>query len=113
MALIKKTDKEENQNKLPATQSEAMVKKKDAGKKPVLKADAKKATPVKKDTENVITRVKTYVRGVYSELKKVHWPTRREVLIYTGVVVVAVIIVAFLIWVFDSFMSRMLQLIIR
>lgn len=113
MALIKKTDKDESENKLSADQAEAAVKKKDSGKKPMLKPDAKKAAPVKKETANAIARFKGYIRGVYSELKKVHWPTRREVLVYTGVVALAVVIVGALIWVFDSLMSRLLQLIIR
>lgn len=98
MALIKKEDKEQN-GKKPA-------------KKVVPKSD-KKAAVVKKDAVNRLEHAKKYFRGVYNELKKVHWPTRREVLTYTSVVVVAVIFVGVLIWVFDSLMSRVIQLIIR
>ncbi|MCL6612243.1 MAG: preprotein translocase subunit SecE [Peptococcaceae bacterium] len=113
MALIKKTDKDENGRKLPAARGETAVKKKEAGRKPVPKADNKKAVQVKKETAGRLERAKSYFRGVYSELKKVHWPTRREVVIYTSVVVVAVIIVGVLIWIFDSLMSRVIQLLIR
>ncbi|RKO68042.1 preprotein translocase subunit SecE [Desulfofundulus salinus] len=62
---------------------------------------------------NRLEQVSKYFRGVYSELKKVHWPNRREVVTYTGVVLVAVTIVGILIWIFDSLLSRLLQFIIK
>ncbi|HWP98247.1 MAG TPA: preprotein translocase subunit SecE [Syntrophomonadaceae bacterium] len=40
--------------------------------------------------------------GVYSELKKVHWPDRRQLTTYTGVVLVAVVLMGGIIWLFDS-----------
>ena len=43
-----------------------------------------------------------HFRDVYNELKKVHWPTRKQLLVYTGVVFVSVGIIAFLIWIVDS-----------
>jgi preprotein translocase subunit SecE len=113
MALIKKQDKDDNGKKPPTGRGETALKKKDTAKKPVPKADNKKAVQVKREKVNRLERVRTYFRGVYSELKKVHWPTRREVLIYTSVVVVAVVIVGVLIWIFDSLMSQVLRLFIR
>lgn len=38
----------------------------------------------------------------YSELKKVHWPSRPEVVTYTGVVLVTVTIITTLLWLIDS-----------
>ncbi|MHB8158479.1 MAG: preprotein translocase subunit SecE [Desulfocucumaceae bacterium] len=111
MALIKKQDKEQNEKKT-APKGEAAVAGKESSKK-VLTRGVKKQAVVKKDTVNRFEEIKKYFRGVISELKKVHWPTRQEVLTYTGVVVVAVIIVGALIWIFDSLMSRLIQLIIR
>ncbi len=111
MALIKKTDKGQNGKKL-AIQGETGAKKKDGVKKPVHKGD-RRPVPVKKESAGRIERAKNYFRGVYNELKKVHWPTRREVLVYTGVVVVAVIIVGIMIWIFDTMMSSVVQLFIR
>jgi preprotein translocase subunit SecE len=46
-----------------------------------------------------------YFRGVISELKKVQWPNRQQLLTYTGVVLVAVAIVAVLLWIVDSGLS--------
>ncbi|MFZ5596974.1 MAG: preprotein translocase subunit SecE [Bacillota bacterium] len=103
MALTGKQDKDQNSKKL-AVKGGTGISKKDPEKKVVPK-NVKKAALAKKDTVNRVEQIKKYFRGVYSELKKVHWPTRREVLIYTSVVVVAVVIVGALIWVFDLLMS--------
>ncbi|MEA4901679.1 preprotein translocase subunit SecE [Desulfitobacterium sp.] len=46
-----------------------------------------------------------YFRGVISELKKVQWPDRQQLLTYTGVVLVVVAIVAVMLWVVDSGLS--------
>jgi len=73
----------------------------------------KKQVVVKKEKTNRLEQVRKYFRGVYNELKKVHWPNRREITIYTAVVLVAVLIVGALIWIFDSILSRILQLIIK
>lgn len=50
-------------------------------------------------------KTKEYFISVYNELKKVHWPDRQQLVAYTGVVLVAVTIVALIIWVFDSGLS--------
>lgn len=62
---------------------------------------------LKKPTNAQRQREKTaeYFRGVMSELKKVHWPSRKQLLVYTGVVFVAVAIVAILMWFVDSGLS--------
>lgn len=109
MALIRKQPDKDQGGKKPATKGETGVSSKESAKKVV----PKKQAVVKKDAVNRVEQVKKYFRGVISELKKVHWPTRREVLTYTGVVVVAVVFVGALIWIFDSVMGRLIQLIIR
>jgi preprotein translocase subunit SecE len=57
-------------------------------------------------------RVSKYFRGVWSELKKVHWPNRSQVISYTSVVIVAVILVAIMIWIIDSILSFLLSYIL-
>ncbi|HVJ47551.1 preprotein translocase subunit SecE [Desulfitobacterium sp.] len=49
-----------------------------------------------------------YFRGVISELKKVQWPNRQQLLTYTGVVFVAIAIVSVLLWIFDGGLSFVL-----
>lgn len=53
-------------------------------------------------------RSTSFLRNVWAELKKVHWPNRKEIITYTGVVLVAVAIVAALIWLVDSALSLLL-----
>ncbi|MDD2586004.1 MAG: preprotein translocase subunit SecE [Syntrophomonadaceae bacterium] len=55
--------------------------------------------------------IKQYFRSVYNELKKVHWPGKRQIIAYTGVVLIAVALVATIIWVFDMGLSVLLELI--
>lgn len=57
-------------------------------------------------------RITRFVKGALAELKKVHWPTRPELVTYTIVVMVAVVIVAALLWVFDSAFSFILSKLI-
>ncbi|KLU59689.1 protein translocase subunit SecE [Peptococcaceae bacterium CEB3] len=54
------------------------------------------------NAQSQMTKSTEYFRGVWAELKKVHWPTRQQLLVYTGVVVVSVAIVAILMWIVDS-----------
>jgi len=83
-------------------------------KKEVVKKEpsAKKDLPVKKDQVNRIEQVQKFLRSTFNELKKVHWPNRREIIIYTSVVLVAVVAVGVLIWLFDSALSFVLKFIL-
>lgn len=81
--------------------------KKDVAPKDAAKAMVKKESP-KAPKASLSTRAgsaKSYFRGVQNELKKVHWPTRKEVVTYTAVVLVSVAAVAAVIWVLDSLLS--------
>lgn len=42
-----------------------------------------------------------FFRNVTAELKKVSWPNRKELTTYTAVVILTVVVVAFIIWVWD------------
>lgn len=53
-----------------------------------------------------------FMKETRSELKKVIWPNRKELVSFTSVVFVAVILAALLIFVFDLAFSQMLGLII-
>lgn len=54
--------------------------------------------------ESAIARLRRFLREVVAELRKVHWPTRRQIVVYTFVVLVFVAfmvsLVAGLDWVF-------------
>jgi len=61
----------------------------------------------------VTARLAGFFKGVWAELKKVHWPTPKQVAIFTGVVLVAVAIASVAIYILDVIFSWLLSLIIR
>ncbi|HHU69647.1 MAG TPA: preprotein translocase subunit SecE [Thermoanaerobacterales bacterium] len=63
--------------------------------------------------EGFIKRISRFFREVRSEMRKVIWPSRKELVNYTGVVIVSVIVVSVIIWVLDTFFSGVIGLIIR
>ncbi|MDG2395489.1 preprotein translocase subunit SecE [Candidatus Thioglobus sp.] len=56
-------------------------------------------------------RLSTFIKETKIELRKVVWPTRDETVKTTGMIMVAVIIVAIFLWIVDSFFSWMVQLL--
>ena len=51
--------------------------------------------------QNPFVRARNFIREVISELKKVVWPTQRQLINYTIIVLVFVVIVALIIAAFD------------
>ena len=71
-------------------------------------AKANALTKSQKNKKNNVkfgTRVKTFFRNVWAELKNVHWPSRKQVLVYTGVVLVTILIIMVILWIFDTIFS--------
>lgn len=86
----------------------AVTKKKRV--KQVAKREGKKEI-AKKETAKTGTfqKVQSFFRGVVNELKKVHWPTRNQTAVYTGVVLVSVIVISVLIFIVDQILSLILK----
>ena len=57
------------------------------------------------------TRTKRFLREVIIELRKVTWPTKQQVVTYTGVVIVFVTIMAVLVQALDLGFTRLVILI--
>lgn len=57
-------------------------------------------------------KLRTYFKGVRSELKKVIWPSKKELTNYTIVVIVISIAVALLVWALDLIIHQILSFII-
>lgn len=55
-------------------------------------------------------RIKNFFKGVISELKKVHWPTKSQILNYTCIVLVTCAAFALVISLFDWVISSLLNL---
>jgi preprotein translocase subunit SecE len=60
---------------------------------------------------NVFTRLALFIRQVIAELRKVIWPTRKELIAYTTVVIVFVVVMAAIIAGFDYVFTRGVLLI--
>lgn len=56
-------------------------------------------------------RVIQYFKEVVAETKKVTWPTRKELTAYTTAVLVLVVIMAVLVFIVDSGMGKLFQLV--
>ena len=55
----------------------------------------------------------SYIKETKQELKRVSWPTKKELLKNTGVVLTVVISSTILVWVLDSVLSGTLGLILK
>lgn len=61
----------------------------------------------------IFRRISKFLHDVRIEMKKVHWPTRREMALFTGIVLGAVFVVGVFFWGLDNAFITILQLIIR
>jgi preprotein translocase subunit SecE len=62
---------------------------------------------------DIVPRSVTFLQEVWAELKKVHWPSRRETYAATVVVLVVVGIVALYLGMVDFAISQLIQFILR
>lgn len=67
----------------------------------------------KSEKVGFVERVKRYFRGMSNEMKKVHWPNRKELFIYTAVVIVAVAFVGLIIWLIDVGISTLINFVLN
>jgi preprotein translocase subunit SecE len=59
-----------------------------------------------------IQRFLKFLHDVRIELKKVHWPSKREFTVFTGIVLFVVLVVGVFFWGLDTVFLAVLQLII-
>ncbi len=62
--------------------------------------------PSKKDQPGIFARISLFIREVIAELRKVIWPTRKELVTYTAVVIVFVLVMAGIVQLFDFLFSQ-------
>lgn len=70
-------------------------------------ADKKAREKAKKKAQG--NRFTRWLREMRSELKKVQWPSWKQVLKNTGIVILCVLVVGVFIWVFDALAHRIIQ----
>ena len=87
-----------------------------AGSEPKKKKKApvpkKSASPVKKD-KNLLDKTLQFLREVRVELKKVTWPSRKQTLGSTVVVIILVSLIAFFLGVVDVGLSGLIRLVLN
>jgi len=62
---------------------------------------------------STVGKVTGFIKESREELKKVTWPTRRELFMNTVVVLIAVVLVAVSIWIADTAFSILIRAILR
>jgi preprotein translocase subunit SecE len=62
---------------------------------------------------DIVPRTVTFLQEVWAELKKVHWPSRKETYAATAVVLVVVSIVSIFLGTVDLALSSLIQAILR
>ena len=63
--------------------------------------------------KKLITRIRSYLADVWSEMKKVSWVKRKELWTTTLVVIAFSTLMAVFVGAFDFIFSRLLQLVLR
>jgi preprotein translocase subunit SecE len=116
MDLSKFFQKKNDQGGARSSKEQRLESSKKGGQKPI---KAKKAEPVKKAVrkadENQTPwweRFRQYLREVVYELRRVVWPSRKETLGSTSVVLVIVIICGMFLGVVDLILSRLIRVFV-
>ena len=72
----------------------------------------KKAKPAEKKP-GVFARIGRWLRELKSELKKVQWPSKKQTVNNTGIVIACVGVVGLFIWIFDFAASGLINALIN
>ena len=83
-------------------------KRDQAAQKESVSSDKKAKAPNKKPN-----RVLRWLKDLKGELKKVTWPSAKDVVKNVGIVIVCVLIVGACIWVFDALAHAVLEALLR
>ena len=76
------------------------------------KTDKKKDVKADKKKPGVFARIGKWFKDMRSELKKVQWPTRKQTVNNTLIVIACVVVVGIFIWLFDLVANRGIGLIL-
>ena len=68
--------------------------------------------PEKKSKPGFFARIGKWLKDMKSELKKVQWPTRKQTVNNTLIVIACVVVVGVFIWVFDFIANGAVQLLL-
>jgi preprotein translocase subunit SecE len=60
----------------------------------------------------IFKRIARFLHDIRVELRKVHWPTRREFMVFTGIVIATVVVIGVLFFGLDNIFLYIVRLII-
>jgi preprotein translocase subunit SecE len=63
--------------------------------------------------ESFFQGIRRFFRNVVAELKKVNWPSQKELQTYTIVVIITVIVISFIIFAWDYLLAFLMQGLFR
>jgi preprotein translocase subunit SecE len=67
----------------------------------------------KSEKQNLFTKVKKSFRNTVQEMKRVHWPGKRDLAIYTVVVIGVSLVMSLFIYILDSGIGALMKLILK
>ena len=83
-----------------------------ADSKPIKKRKAEPKVSVRDRTSGVVNTINQFLREVKVELSKVTWPTRKDTIASTSVVLVIVILIAAFLGLVDLGLSKLMRLLL-
>jgi preprotein translocase subunit SecE len=89
-----------------AAKSDGSPKLPKSGDKPPTDKGPRKGGRTKERRPNPISRLILFIREVVAELRKVIWPTRKELITYTTVVIVFVTFIVAIVWAIDAGVAK-------
>ncbi len=106
----KRTRSNTRKKAAPAAQNrDAMTVETSAVKAPIKKKTAAKVTA---SGPNVVEKIRQFFREVRIELLKVNWPSRKDTVASTAVVLVLVLLVSAYLGLVDAGLSRLMRIIL-
>ena len=76
------------------------------------KTDKKKDVKADKKKPGVFARIGKWFKDMRSELKKVQWPSFKQTMNTTGLVILCVIVVGIFIWLFDAVAGALIEFLL-
>ena len=68
--------------------------------------------PEKKSKPGIFARIGKWLKDMKSELKKVQWPSFKQTMNNTGIVILCVIVVGIFIWLFDAVAGALIEFLL-
>ena len=73
---------------------------------------AKGSTPAKSEKKSPVLKIRKFFKDLRAEVKKVVWPSKKQVRNNTTVVLITMVIAGLFIWGIDTLFSQVLRLVL-